>query len=80
MARLTKAIRLATTTALTNEGTAGELHQLEQGFSEVLLPDLKDADFADMYAQTISYGLFAARVGHAQNPGGETFTRRTAGT
>ena len=80
MARLTKAIRLATVTALSLEGAAGELHQLKQGFSEVLLPDLNDADFADMYAQTISYGLFAARVGHAQNPGGETFTRRTAGT
>lgn len=80
MARLTKAIRLATTTALEGERKDGELHQLKQGFSEVLLPDLNDADFADMYAQTISYGLFAARVGHAQNPGGEPFTRRTAGT
>lgn len=80
MARLTKAIRLATTTALEGERKDGELHQLKQGFSEVLLPDLNDADFADMYAQTISYGLFAARVGHAQNPGGEAFTRRTAGT
>lgn len=84
MARLTKAIRLAVTSALELEAerkqTDGELHQLKQGFSEVLLPDLNDADFADMYAQTISYGLFAARVGHAQNPGGERFTRRTAGT
>lgn len=79
MARLTKAIRLATTTALEGERKDGELHQLKQGFSEVLLPDLNDADFADMYAQTISYGLFAARVGHAQNPGCEPFTRRTAG-
>lgn len=80
MARLTKAIRLATTTALGLEESEGELHQLKQGFSEVLLPNLTDADFADMYAQTISYGLFAARVGHAQNPGGDGFTRRTAGT
>lgn len=87
MARLTKAIRLAVTSALELEAERkqtqqidGELHQLKQGFSEVLLPDLNDADFADMYAQTISYGLFAARVGHAQNPGGERFTRRTAGT
>jgi type I restriction-modification system DNA methylase subunit len=80
MARLTKAIRLATTTALDEEDNKGELHQLKQGFSEVLLPDLSDPDFADMYAQTISYGLFAARVGHAQNSDGETFTRRTAGT
>ncbi|MEQ8973024.1 MAG: N-6 DNA methylase [Coleofasciculus sp. C1-SOL-03] len=80
MARLTKAIRLATLTALSQEKNKGELHQLKQGFSEVLLPQLTDPDFADMYAQTISYGLFAARVGHAQNPGGEGFTRRTAGT
>lgn len=80
MARLTKAIRLATATALEGEEVQGELHQLKQGFSEVLLPDLNDADFADIYAQTISYGLFAARVGHAQNPGGDEVTRRTAGT
>jgi len=87
MARLTKAIRLATTTALDGEDNKGELHQLKQGFSEVLLPDLSDPDFADMYAQTISYGLFAARVGHAQPPpcplekgGKDVFTRRTAGT
>ncbi len=29
--------------------------------SEHLLPDLTYEQFADMYAQTISYGLFAAR-------------------
>jgi predicted helicase len=80
MAILTKAIRLATATALEGEDAQGELRQLKQGFSEVLLPELNDADFADMYAQTISYGLFAARVGHAQNPSGDGFTRRTAGT
>lgn len=80
MARLTKAILLATETALSLEVNEGELHQLKQGFSEVLLPDISDSDFADMYAQTISYGLFTARVGHAQNPDGEQFTRRTAGT
>ncbi|WP_286390826.1 N-6 DNA methylase [Pseudanabaena mucicola] len=88
MARLTKAIRLATTTALDEEDNKGELHQLKHGFSEVLLPDLSDPDFADMYAQTISYGLFAARVGHAQmippapleKGGKDVFTRRTAGT
>jgi predicted helicase len=80
MARLTKAIRLATATALDEEDIKGELHQLKQGFSDVLLPNLTDHNFSDMYAQTISYGLFAARVDHAQNSGGEAFTRRTAGT
>ena len=80
MARLTKTIKLAIEIALQSEVSSGELRQLKQGFSEVLLPNLNDTDFADMYAQTISYGLFAARVGHAVNPGNESFTRRTAGT
>ncbi|MEG4799895.1 N-6 DNA methylase [Microcoleus sp. ARI1-B5] len=80
MARLTKSIRLATESALEIENESGELHQLKRGFNEILLPDLNDAAFADMYAQTISYGLFAARVGHAQNPGNQVFDRRTAGT
>lgn len=80
MARLTKAIRFATVEALGLEAEDGELHQLKRGFSEVLLPDLNDPAFADMYAQTISYGLFAARVGHAQTPGSDKFNRRTAGT
>lgn len=80
MARLTKSIRLATESALQIENESGELHQLKRGFNEILLPDLDDAAFADMYAQTISYGLFAARVGHAQNPGNQVFDRRTAGT
>ncbi|MEG5045301.1 type ISP restriction/modification enzyme [Microcoleus sp. B4-C1] len=80
MARLTKSILLATESALQIETETGELHQLKRGFNEILLPDLNDAAFADMYAQTISYGLFAARVGHAQNPGNQLFDRRTAGT
>lgn len=64
MARLTKSIWLATEAALIAETEAGELHQLKRGFNETLLPDLNDPAFADMYAQSISYGLFAARVGH----------------
>ena len=80
MARLTKAIRLATVTALEEEAKDGELRQLKQGFRDVLLPDIADGEFADMYAQTISYGLFAARVGHAQAGGGDRFSRRTAGS
>lgn len=79
MARLTKAIKYAVSEALKLETETGELHQLHRGFKEVLLPDLNDAAFGDMYAQTISYGLFAARVGHQQNPGGYPFERRTAG-
>lgn len=78
MARLTKAIKYAVSAALKIENNSGELHQLKRGFKEVLLPDLDDAAFGDMYAQTISYGLFAARVGHQQSRGGYPFERLTA--
>lgn len=78
MARLTKAIKYAMEEGLKVTSKTGELQQLKRGFQEVLLPDLADKDFADMYAQTLSYGLFAARVSHAQNPQGYPFDRATA--
>jgi type I restriction-modification system DNA methylase subunit len=45
-----------------SETGAGSLHGQFEGFRQVLLPDLTADQFADMYAQTICYGLFAARV------------------
>ena len=48
--------------------------QLE-GFHRVLIHDLSEEQFADMYAQTIAYGLFAARV---NAPAGEHFSRQHA--
>ncbi|MCS7193018.1 MAG: N-6 DNA methylase, partial [Armatimonadetes bacterium] len=38
-----------------------DLCGLRDAFREVLLPDLNNNDFADMFAQTVTYGLFAAR-------------------
>ena len=43
--------------------------------SSVLIADLSVDQFADMYAQTIAYGLFAARCNHV----GAGFTREQAG-
>jgi predicted helicase len=42
------------------------LRDLYAAFQEALLPDLKVSEFADMFAQTIVYGLFAARFNHTQ--------------
>ena len=49
---------------------APDKNLLEQkgAFEETLLPDLSHAEFADMYAQTFAYGLFAARVNHMGDP------------
>ena len=57
------------------EDKGGELHDQLKGFRQVLIEDLSEDDFADMYAQTICYGLFAARCNHK---GKESFTRYKA--
>ena len=43
------------------EEKSGILHGQFAAFKEVLLHDLTEEQFADMYAQTICYGLFSAR-------------------
>jgi len=53
----------------------GPLHAQLRAFRDVLLPDLEPPEFADMYAQTIAYGLFAAC---ANAPLGQRFTRQAA--
>ena len=61
--------------AMAVEGETGPLRKMFKAFREVLLHDLTEDGFADMYAQTITYGLFAAR---RSRPMGITLeTRRT---
>ena len=51
------------------------LHGQYQAFKDVLIQELKPSDFADIYAQTIAYGMFAARL-HDDTP--EDFSREEA--
>ncbi|MCX6245136.1 MAG: N-6 DNA methylase [Bacteroidetes bacterium] len=44
-------------------------------FQQVLIHDIKPKDFADIYAQTITYGMFAARL---HDPTLDTFSRQEA--
>lgn len=39
-----------------------EIDRIYKSFTEFLIPDLTKEDFADIYAQTITYGLFTARL------------------
>ncbi len=57
-----------------NDGANTLTEQLE-AFKTVLIHDIKPKEFADVYAQTIAYGLFAARL-HDETP--DTFCRRKA--
>lgn len=51
------------------------LHDQYKAFKEVLIQDLTPPQFADMYAQTITYGMFAARTSPNFTP---PFTRYRA--
>jgi hypothetical protein len=46
-----------------------------KAFRKILIHDLAPKDFADLYAQTLAYGLFAARL---HDPTLETFSRQEA--
>jgi len=75
MAHLARMIRDVTAKTFAQEEETGTLHGQYQAFKEVLLPELTPDDFADMFAQTVAYGLFAAR--ESAKPG-EEFTRQNA--
>jgi hypothetical protein len=61
MATLAQWVRRVIIGAFEAETAGKELHSQLKSFREVLLPDLDVPRFADMYAQTLCYGLFAAK-------------------
>jgi predicted helicase len=69
LAELARAIRDRIKTVLDIETANGPLTRLMKAFQEALVHDLDADGFADMYAQTIAYGLLSARV---ENPLGKT--------
>ncbi len=75
MARLAHMIREFIVAAFGREAEGGSLHGQFVAFRDHLIPDLSVEQFADMYAQTVAYGLFAAR---AAGNGGQKFTRQNA--
>ena len=60
-----------------SEETTSLRGQLE-AFKKILMHDLNEKRFADIYAQTISYGLFASRF-NMDKEADEPFSRKTAG-
>ena len=75
MARQAHLIRDLIINAFNNEPEGGSLHSQLAAFRDNLIPDLSVEYFADMYAQTIAYGLFAARCNALDN---KDFTRQNA--
>ena len=64
MARLTHLVRDIVTEGFRLGQLSPDVSDLYQASKEVLVPDLRQDAFADMFAQTLAYGLFAARVNH----------------
>ncbi|OIP19069.1 MAG: hypothetical protein AUK50_05025, partial [Comamonadaceae bacterium CG2_30_57_122] len=62
LAELAKRIRSRANAVLALESPKGHLTQLHKAFKENLIADLTPDGFADMFAQTITYGLFTAHA------------------
>jgi len=61
--------------AALHENKQSEIYSQYLAFKEILIRDLSEQDFADMYAQTLVYGLFVARY---FDPSLKDFTRHEA--
>jgi len=61
LAILAQRIRMRVNVVFAVESEIGPIRKLYKAFQETLIHDLSEDDFADMYAQTVTYGLFSAR-------------------
>ena len=73
LARRTRELQTQIATTLTDENS--DTYAMFSAFKELLLSTLTPDEFADMYAQTLAYGLFAARC---TLPNATNFSRETA--
>jgi len=62
LAVLARGIRDAARTLMDHESERGHLRRLHKAFQTALIHDLSEADFADTYAQTVTYGLLTAAI------------------
>jgi predicted helicase len=75
MAQLAHLMRELIINTFNTELEKGSLHAQMAAFKQNLIPDLSPEQFADMYAQTIAYGLFAARC---NTDNAQYFTRQNS--
>jgi hypothetical protein len=66
LAALARRIRGAALLLLEHETETGALRSLHKAFRTALIHDLSEADFADTYAQTITYGLLTAAISRTE--------------
>lgn len=76
MAKLARELARLIEEALENPIKGSDLPAKKEAVEQVLIPNMTNRQFADMFAQTIAYGLFAARASSTGKP--ENFTLETA--
>ncbi len=73
LARLARAIRDRIQNTLAIETEDGRIIKLMKAFQESLVHDMDADSFADMYAQTIAYGLLSARIADPERKTADDF-------
>ena len=74
LAQLARGIRDRAKTMLAAESEHGPLRTLHKAFQTSLIHDLSEDNFADTYAQTITYGLLTAAISRTDRSGGREAT------
>lgn len=78
LAGFARKIRDAATTIMEHESEAkGQLRKLHRAFQSGLISDLSEEDFADTYAQTVTYGLLTAAISRTEMSEGRHGTALT---
>jgi hypothetical protein len=78
LAELARGIRDAAQTLMAHETEKGRLRSLHKAFQTALIHDLSEGDFADTYAQTITYGLLTAAISRTDMSAGRYGTALVA--
>ena len=76
-ARLCRVLRNQILGALESGGSTG-LEAVAEDWRSLLFPEASDAEFADAYAQTITFGLIAARAAGSELTAGNSVAERVA--
>lgn len=78
LARKTKLLSQLVEEALTSEDPDKRLVDLKKTFEKTLIQDIGDHQFANIYAETIAYSLFLAKLEHFEKGSSKDFTIRNA--
>lgn len=78
LAKKTKLLSQQVEENFTDEEENGDLHKLKKTFSETLIQDISEHQFANMVAETLAYSLFLASLEYTEKNLTSQFTLTTA--